>query len=124
MQIQKPNAISIGKATSLNMSNIKSTKNNQQTIKLVNQTIGGSGSVNTTTIKHVSSTGIKTISSTPINSVTIGNSAVTPINSNAIQQKNQTKSSKLFKNNNNSSSTSKVCICKMIIDRSTFLFSY
>lgn len=91
IQIQKPNTIAINKASSINVNNIKSTKaNQQQTIKLVNQTISGiSGSTNTTAsamaaaqIKHGNASVVKTITSTAINTMS------NPI---TIQPKNQTK---------------------------------
>lgn len=56
IQIQKSNAIAIGK-TSLNVNNVKSTKLNQQAIKLVNQTIGAhnpeQATASTTTGKYI-----------------------------------------------------------------------
>lgn len=65
------------------MNNVKSTKANQQAIKLVNQTvIGGAGGANSATIKHGNTSTVKTISSTAINAMT---------NPNTLQQKNQTK---------------------------------
>lgn len=88
IQIQKPNTIAINKTSSINVNNVKSTKaNQQQTIKLVNQTIGGvSGSTNTTAamaqIKHGNASVVKTITSTAINTMS------NPI---TIQPKNQTK---------------------------------
>lgn len=85
IQIQKPNSIAINK-TSINVNNLKSTKaNQQQTIKLVNQTMGGvSGSTNATAaqIKHGNASVVKTITSTAINTMS------NPI---TIQPKNQTK---------------------------------
>lgn len=83
IQIQKPNAIAINKTNSLNVNNIKSTKANQQSIKLVNQTvIGGGAGAGGGTVKHGNTTAVKTITSTAINAIT---------NPNALQQKNQTK---------------------------------
>lgn len=92
IQIQKPNAIAINKTSSINVNNVKSTKaNQQQTIKLVNQTIGGfSGSTNASAaaatamaqIKHGNASVVKTITSTAINTMS------NPI---TIQPKNQTK---------------------------------
>lgn len=79
IQIQKPNTIAITKTNSLNVNNIKSTKANQA-IKLVNQTISGSGA--TSTIKHGNPATVKTI--TTINAIS---------NPNALQQKNQIKAS-------------------------------
>lgn len=76
--------MAINKASSINVNNIKSTKaNQQQTIKLVNQTIG---SANQTTvaaqIKHGNASVVKTITSTALNAMS------NPI---TIQPKNQTK---------------------------------
>ncbi|XP_031630526.1 inactive histone-lysine N-methyltransferase 2E isoform X2 [Contarinia nasturtii] len=82
IQIQKPNTIAITKTNSLNVNNIKSTKANQQAIKLVNQTIGGSGGGVTSTIKHGNAGTVKTI--TTINAIS---------NPNTLQQKNQIKAS-------------------------------
>lgn len=85
IQIQKPNAIAINKTNSLNVNNIKSTKSNQQSIKLVNQTViggGGGAGAGGGTVKHGNTTAVKTITSTAISAVT---------NPNALQQKNQTK---------------------------------
>lgn len=87
IQIQKPNTMTINKAGGINVNNVKSTKaNQQQTIKLVNQTIGGV-SVNTTAsvaaqIKHGNASVVKTMTGTAINTMS------NPI---TIQPKNQTK---------------------------------
>lgn len=101
-------------------------KNNQQTIKLVNHAIAGATTVNATLKHGNNTTGIKTVSesmqfllrtsiflfcfSPPCltqiqgiraNEGMASNSTYTAKNLTAIQQKNQTKSSKLIKHNNN-----------------------
>lgn len=82
IQIQKPSTISINKTSSLNVNSVKSTKGNQQSIKLVNQTIGVVSGTPAATIKHGNVSTIKTVTSTAIGNMT---------NPSVIQQKNQTK---------------------------------
>lgn len=74
IQIQKSNAIAISKTSSINVNNVKSTKaNQQQTIKLVNQSVGGAGGptnqTQATTIKHGTASIVKTITSTAMSTM-------------------------------------------------------